>query len=381
MCCVAQQHVRTICRLNSISDILDVVHRRVCPLHHAPCARTCTISRYAVARAADYDTLLAIGCVLCGCAPGGTTSNLFTYWAHGNVALSIVMSAASTLCATFMIPLLVLVYIESTYSTDDSIKLDYPSLFITLALILVPAAVGMWIRNSDAGAHLVCGAPVWECCERTGGVLGALFLVAVLVFALATQSEFLDQGADVWIPGLLFEPVGCVVGFVLATFARLDAASRRAVSLETGVQNYTFVIAVVALSYKDDCHAQERALVFPYVASVCYIVNSVWICAVFHYVSLPGTCIPNESNGHFSGTDGHDDTAAESKSDAGEATRGDGKISRENECAAGKVASTETVGDTTAHGEVGTAEARAAAAAQTESSSLSRERGRKVSVI
>ena len=364
-------------RLNTISLILDAVRYCVFPLH--PCAmRTHTIARYAVARAADYDTLLAIGCVLCGCAPGGTTSNLFTYWAHGNVALSIVMSAASTLCSTFMIPLLVLVYIESTYSTDESIKLDYPSLFITIALILVPAALGIWLRNSDTGARLVCGTPVWECCERTGGVLGALFLVAVLVFALATQSEFLDQGADVWVPGLLFEPIGCAVGFVLATAARLDPASRRAVSLETGVQNYTFVIAVIALSYKDDCHAQERALVFPYVASVCYIINSAWICAAFHYVSLPGTCIPNDGDGHFGGDDDNDgdhEAAAVSK------PNGDGILHRESECAAGKGASVEAVGDTSAHGEGGTAEAMAVGAAGAEPSSPSQERARKVSVI
>ena len=45
------------------------------------------------------------------------------------------MSAASTLCASFMVPLLVLVYIESTYSSEESIQLDYAALFITLALI------------------------------------------------------------------------------------------------------------------------------------------------------------------------------------------------------------------------------------------------------
>eukprot|EP00041_Stephanoeca_diplocostata_P013225 m.231156 g.231156 ORF g.231156 m.231156 type:complete len:200 (-) comp19265_c0_seq2:1148-1747(-) len=71
---------------------------------------------YAIARIFDYNALLAIGCILCGCAPGGTTSNVFTYWSRGNVALSIVMSIASTVCAFFMVPLCILIYVESTVS-------------------------------------------------------------------------------------------------------------------------------------------------------------------------------------------------------------------------------------------------------------------------
>lgn len=60
---------------------------------------------YAVARAFEYDTMLAIGFIICGCAPGGSTSNLLTSLVHGNVALSMAMSAASTLCASFMVSL------------------------------------------------------------------------------------------------------------------------------------------------------------------------------------------------------------------------------------------------------------------------------------
>ena len=49
----------------------------------------------------------AIGVILCGMAPGGSTSNLLVYWVNGNVALSVAMSVASTICCLFMIPLLV----------------------------------------------------------------------------------------------------------------------------------------------------------------------------------------------------------------------------------------------------------------------------------
>ena len=53
---------------------------------------------WGLARAWGFPPNEVIGLILCGCAPGGSTSNLFTYWARGNVSLSICMSAASTIC-------------------------------------------------------------------------------------------------------------------------------------------------------------------------------------------------------------------------------------------------------------------------------------------
>eukprot|EP01046_Picozoa_sp_COSAG06_P037372 COSAG06_NODE_4212_length_4471_cov_4.076624_3_plen_188_part_00 len=57
---------------------------------------------YICAKAAGFDTLTATGLILCGCAPGGSTSNLFTYWAKGDLALSITMSTCSTAAAIAM---------------------------------------------------------------------------------------------------------------------------------------------------------------------------------------------------------------------------------------------------------------------------------------
>lgn len=57
---------------------------------------------YTFAQAAGFGKLTSVGLILCGCAPGGSTSNLFTYWARGDLALSITMSACSTAAAIAM---------------------------------------------------------------------------------------------------------------------------------------------------------------------------------------------------------------------------------------------------------------------------------------
>ena len=82
-------------------------------------------------------TLTATGLILCGCAPGGSTSNLFTYWAKGDLALSITMSACSTAAAVFMYPLLILVYITGLLgATADDVAIPFVNIVVSLVLIV-----------------------------------------------------------------------------------------------------------------------------------------------------------------------------------------------------------------------------------------------------
>ena len=93
---------------------------------------------FAFARYLDFDQLVAVGVVLVGMAPGGSTSNLFTLWARGNVALSVAMSAASTTCALFMLPLLYLLYVRVGLGLGDALDLPVVNIVIALLTIVVP---------------------------------------------------------------------------------------------------------------------------------------------------------------------------------------------------------------------------------------------------
>ena len=105
------------------------------------------------ALALDLRSYLAIGLVLTGMAPGGTTSNLFTYFVDGNVALSITMSFISTVCSVFMIPLLWFIYIQ--YFSEQGAVVPYVELVQVAALILLPVLIGALIRFFSR--HHRCG--------------------------------------------------------------------------------------------------------------------------------------------------------------------------------------------------------------------------------
>ena len=61
---------------------------------------------------------VAVGLILVGSSPGGSTSNLFTYWSRGNLSLSVVMSAASTLAALGFMPLCAFLYAKLAYDAE-----------------------------------------------------------------------------------------------------------------------------------------------------------------------------------------------------------------------------------------------------------------------
>ena len=103
---------------------------------------------YLTALALNLPNNYAIGLVLAGMAPGGSTSNLFTFLVGGNVALSIVMSFLSTVCEIFMLPILWVVYISSTF-TDKGVNVPILDIFLASLLILIPVAVGGVIRAAN----------------------------------------------------------------------------------------------------------------------------------------------------------------------------------------------------------------------------------------
>jgi len=100
---------------------------------------------YFYANVFNFSDEHAIGLMLIASAPGGVTSNLITYWSGGDVMLSITMSAVSTILAFGMMPLLIEIYINTTFA-DGGLDIPYQWIFITLLLLIIPCAIGVWVR-------------------------------------------------------------------------------------------------------------------------------------------------------------------------------------------------------------------------------------------
>ena len=149
---------------------------------------------FLIAKYTGVDALTAVGIVLCGSAPGGTTSNLFTYWSKGSVALSIVMSFVSNLSAIVTMPLLIVLYIEGGGFTSNELKIPYTSIVASLLMLLVPVIAGMLMRVLHDKINcwpFNCRVPMICCIGGDGacGCVGAFKHTRDARTRLATRDE------------------------------------------------------------------------------------------------------------------------------------------------------------------------------------------------
>jgi bile acid:Na+ symporter, BASS family len=192
---------------------------------------------FAVAEAYGLAPELAVGLVLMGAAPGGTIANLLTHLARGDTALSVTMTAVSSLAAVVTVPLylgLSIDWFDAGVGDDVGIGGVVARVFL---ITIVPLALGMWVRSRDPER-----ADRVE--PRVKRVAFAFFLV-VVVAAVATEFGVIrDNIADLALATLTLNVAAMAVSFAVARAARLSSSQSTAIALELGVHNSTLAIAV-----------------------------------------------------------------------------------------------------------------------------------------
>ncbi len=183
---------------------------------------------------------LAVGVMILAACPGGPTSNLVTYLAVGDVALSITLTAISSIITVFTIPLVVNLATSSFIGQNVSLQLPFGETVLQIAVItIIPVALGMLLRRY---------APQFSAKVEKGVKWLSLFFLALIIFGLLLKERasvvtfFLQVG---WVT-LALNVATMVLGYLIATVARLGQKSAVAVTCEVGIQNGTLAIAVAS---------------------------------------------------------------------------------------------------------------------------------------
>lgn len=190
----------------------------------------------------EYAAPVALGALLMGSVPAGTTSNIFTYFSKGNLALSVIMTTNSTLWAILMTPLVLALYGRLLFADNEEFQIPITNIVITLFLLLIPVVGGMLIRRYSAniGAFL----------ELMGGFFGLFFIVFLLFTWVPRNWELLAatpwQTYTVAIGLGLF---GIAIAFTIAKLLKLHPMNVRTIALETGIQNGPLALAIVLLTF------------------------------------------------------------------------------------------------------------------------------------
>jgi len=177
---------------------------------------------------------IALGLILVACCPGGNISNFLTHFARGNTALSVTMTAFSTVGALFFTPFNTALWGSlnpDTAAILNEIAIDPVEMFAAVAILLVvPAIAGMSVaRHFPAFAARA---------HKPFRILSLAVFVGFVVLALAANWDYFLQYTDrVVVSVCLLNALGFMIGYAIAGAARLAQADRRAVSIETGIQN------------------------------------------------------------------------------------------------------------------------------------------------
>jgi bile acid transporter len=220
---------------------------------------------------------IALGALIMGSVPAGTTSNLFTYFSKGNLALSVTMTVNSTLWAFVMTPAVLWLY-ANLLDFDDSVRIEFGELAIVIVGLVIPVALGMLVRRLSANAGAVL--------ELIGGVFGVLFipfLIAIWVprnWQLLLITEWPTYAVAIGL-GL----VGITVAYIIAKAIRLHPMNARTVALETGIQNGPLAIAVIVAVFIDN-PGLDQILLIPALYSLFIVIISTLVTLWFRRANV-----------------------------------------------------------------------------------------------
>lgn len=192
---------------------------------------------YALCQLFQLPAEIAVGVILVGCCPGGTASNVITYMAKGNIALSVACTSVATLLAPILTP--TIFYLLAS----QWLKIDATSMFISiLQVVLFPIILGLITR-----------AVLKQKVEQYVQVLPLVSVIAIVAIVAAiiagSKAAILQSGALILAVVILHNGLGYLLGFWASRCFKLPYADCKAVSIEVGMQNSGLGVALAAVHF------------------------------------------------------------------------------------------------------------------------------------
>lgn len=228
---------------------------------------------WGLSQAFQLDEALALGVVLVGCCPGGTASNVITYLAKGDLALSVGMTGVSTLLAPFLTPLLTWIL------AGKSVDVDVLNMFLSILwVVILPIVVGLFVKW------------LWpKFTEKATDYLPAFSSIAIaLIVAIvisANAEKLLAGGLLIVIVVMLHNVCGLGLGYLIGRMLRLSEPKMRAISIEVGMQNSGLASSLATIHFA----AYPLATIPGAIFSVWHNISGAVVAFLYRKKSLPTT--------------------------------------------------------------------------------------------
>ncbi|MDJ0799850.1 MAG: bile acid:sodium symporter family protein [Calothrix sp. MO_167.B12] len=195
---------------------------------------------FCIAKAVPMQPVIAVGLIVVALCPGGVSSNMVTYLARGDVALSVTLTVFSSMITIFTIPIFTNLALQHFLGEGTAFSLPIGSTMLQIFLItIIPIGLGMYIRYrfTDTALRL----------EKVTSRLAIGFL-AIIILALLIREwnrlpEFIVQ---VGVGVVMLNMLSILAGFFLSKLFRLKIPQQICIAIEVGFQNGVLAIAVTA---------------------------------------------------------------------------------------------------------------------------------------
>ncbi|MDY6460288.1 bile acid:sodium symporter family protein [Acinetobacter faecalis] len=192
---------------------------------------------YLLCKLFNLPTEIAIGVILVGCCPGGTASNVITYMAKGNTALSVACTSVSTILAPILTPAIFYV-LASQWIDINAISM----LKSILQVVLFPIVLGLLVRAilKKKVDHYIQVMPL----------ISVVAIVAIVAAIIAgSKAQILESGLMILGVVILHNGFGLLLGFWAARIFKLPYTDCKAISIEVGMQNSGLGVALAAVHF------------------------------------------------------------------------------------------------------------------------------------
>jgi len=212
---------------------------------------------------------VAAGVILVGCCPGGTASNVMTWFSRGDVALSVAITAVTTLLAPLVTPALIWLLASAW------LPVQFSALFMSiLQVVLLPIALGFVVQR-------LLGARV-QVAEQVLPLVSVLCIVAIVAGVVAaSQAKIAESGLLIMAVVVLHNGFGLALGYLAGRVFGLPLAQRKTLSIEVGMQNSGLGAALA------NAHFSPLAAVPSALFSVWHNLSGSLLAAIFRRMSEP----------------------------------------------------------------------------------------------
>ncbi|TKH07517.1 bile acid:sodium symporter family protein [Peribacillus simplex] len=221
---------------------------------------------YLLAKGFNLPPEIAIGVILVGCCPGGTSSNVMTFLSKGDVALSVTITSITTLLAPFVTPALILLF------ASEWVDIAPSSLFISIVqVVLIPIILGIIVQKvfkKQAKASV-----------KVLPLVSVIAIVAIVSAVVAgSQEKIAETGLLIFVVVILHNTLGYAIGYLFAKLFKMNLPKRKAIAIEVGMQNSGLGVALAA------AHFSPLAAVPSAIFSVWHNISGPILATIFRHM-------------------------------------------------------------------------------------------------